>query len=83
MTTMLTLSVAAAPLGLILLAPAPMAYVGPGLGFGAIAAILGLIFSVLLAVFAVVWYPIKRLLGIGKKPKTKTRAAQERPEQEV
>ncbi len=37
------------------------AYVGPGLGAGTIALILGFILSVLLALFAVVWYPIKRL----------------------
>lgn len=73
MMTMFTVRAAAAPLGLMLLAPLPMAYVGPGLGFGAIAAILGLVFSVFLAIFAVVWYPMKRLLGIGKRPKTKTR----------
>lgn len=45
-----------------------MAYVGPGLGLGAIGAILGVFLSVLLAAFAVVWYPVKRLLGLGKKP---------------
>jgi hypothetical protein len=81
MKTMFALPAAAAPLGLVLLAPPTLAYVGPGLGFGAIAAILGVVFSVFLAVFAVVWYPIKRLLGIGKKPKTKTRAAQQSQEQ--
>lgn len=42
------------------------AYVGPGLGAGTLAAILGVIVSVLLALFAIVWYPIKRLI---KKPK--------------
>ena len=44
------------------------AYVGPGLGLGTIALVLGLIASVLLAVFAIVWYPVKRLL---KKRKTR------------
>ena len=51
--------------------PPAMAYVGPGLGLGAIGAILGILFSILLAVFAVFWYPIKRRLGIGKKTKPK------------
>lgn len=46
-----------------------LAYVGPGLGLGAIGAIAGVVLSVLLAIFAVVWYPIKRMLGIGKKTK--------------
>ena len=38
------------------------AYVGPGLGAGAIGMILGVLASILLAVFAIFWYPIKRLL---------------------
>lgn len=36
------------------------AYIGPGLGLGTVGVILGVIASVLLAVVAVVWYPIKR-----------------------
>ncbi len=51
------------------------AYVGPGLGLGTIGAILGVALSVLLALFAIVWYPVKRLLGLGKKPKTQTKQA--------
>ena len=39
---------------------AAMAYIGPGVGLGAIGAILGVIGAVFLAIFAVVWYPIKR-----------------------
>ena len=42
------------------------AYVGPGLGAGTIGVILGLIGSILLALFAFFWYPIKRAL-FGKK----------------
>lgn len=50
-------------LSLLLLSSAPaLAYVGPGLGAGALAVIFGLLASVLLAVVAVVWYPLKRLL---------------------
>ncbi len=78
---MKTLFSAAAPLGLMLLADPSMAYVGPGLGLGAIAAILGIVLSIFLAIFAVIWYPIKRLLGIGKKPKARTSATQEAQEQ--
>ena len=37
-----------------------LAYVGPGLGLGAIAVILGILLSLGLAVFALVWYPLKR-----------------------
>jgi hypothetical protein len=40
-----------------------LAYVGPGLGMGAIAAFFGALLAVLLAIVGVVWYPIKRLLG--------------------
>jgi len=38
------------------------AYVGPGLGLGAIGVVLGIIGSILLALIAIFWYPIKRLL---------------------
>ncbi|MFO7850234.1 MAG: hypothetical protein R6V67_09765 [Spirochaetia bacterium] len=41
-------------------------YVGPGLGTGALAVIVGVIVSIFLAIFAVLWYPVKRLLGLGK-----------------
>ncbi len=46
-----------------LLLPLPAnAYIGPGIGLGALGVILGLIASILLAIFGVFWYPIKRLL---------------------
>lgn len=38
------------------------AYIGPGLGAGAIATALGLIGSFFLAIFALLFYPIKRLI---------------------
>ncbi len=37
------------------------AYIGPGLGAGAITAALGVIGSILLALFAVIYYPVKRM----------------------
>lgn len=37
------------------------AYIGPGLGAGAIAAALGVLGAILLALFAVIYYPIKRM----------------------
>lgn len=52
---------------LLLLPGTAQAYVGPGLGLGAIGAVLGVIFSVILAILAFFWYPIKRLFGLGKK----------------
>jgi hypothetical protein len=38
------------------------AYVGPGLGLGAVGVIAGVLLSIVLAVFAIVWYPIKRFV---------------------
>lgn len=44
------------------------AYIGPGMGAGAIAIVLGILASIFLALFALLWYPFKRLL---KKKKSK------------
>lgn len=38
------------------------AYIGPGLGTGVVSTVLALLASFALAVFAIVWYPIKRLI---------------------
>ncbi|MFW5870129.1 MAG: hypothetical protein ACOCVL_00545 [Candidatus Sumerlaeota bacterium] len=38
------------------------AYIGPGIGAGTVGIILGFIASILLALFAIFWYPIKRLV---------------------
>ncbi|MFO8033247.1 MAG: hypothetical protein R6U22_11970 [Desulfohalobiaceae bacterium] len=46
------------------------AYVGPGLGAGTLAVVLGLIASLFLAIFAVVWYPLKRLFGKNTRQKS-------------
>ena len=43
------------------------AYIGPGIGGGVIAAVLGLIGVVLLALFGILYYPIKRMLKNRKK----------------
>ena len=40
-----------------------MAYIGPGAGAGTIAVVLGIVGSVGLALFAIVWYPVKRMLS--------------------
>jgi len=43
-------------------APAPVfAYMGPGIGVGALGAALGVVASLLLVLISVVWYPLKRL----------------------
>lgn len=50
-------------LGLAILFPSTaFAYVGPGLGVGAVAAILGVLMSAGLGVFAVIYYPVKRAI---------------------
>lgn len=59
MNTRTIVSVQLALLGLLLAGPA-QAYIGPGLGAGTVGVILGLVGSVLIAVFAFFWYPIKR-----------------------
>lgn len=43
------------------------AYIGPGLGAGAISAVLGVLGSIFLGLFAIIWYPIKRLMKKRKK----------------
>ena len=49
------------------------AYVGPGLGLGAIAVVLGLVGSALLAIFTIFWYPIKRFFKkFGKSSNTES-----------
>lgn len=45
---------------------AAMAYIGPGVGAGAIAAVVGILGSIFLAIVAVLYYPIKRMLKRGK-----------------
>lgn len=52
----------------LLLAPLEaQAYVGPGLGLGALAVIVGIVLSVLIALLAIVWYPIKRRMAARSK----------------
>lgn len=51
--------------GMMLAAPAE-AYVGPSLGLGLVGAVIGVLAAVILTIFGLVWYPVKRM--IGKKP---------------
>lgn len=46
---------------LLIYAPAAWAYVGPGLGSGAVAAVLGIALGLCMLVAGVIWYPLKRL----------------------
>ena len=43
------------------------AYLGPGMGGGVIAAVIGAIGAILLALFGILYYPIKRMLKNRKK----------------
>lgn len=45
------------------------AYVGPGLGAGTIGVILGVLGSIFIALFAFIWYPLKRLVKKIQKSK--------------
>ena len=55
-------------LGTVLVSPA-QAYVGPGLGLGTLGAIGGFLLSILIAIVAVVWFPLKRMMGKKKTAK--------------
>ena len=46
------------------------AYVGPGLGLGALGVILGIFLSIFLAIVGIFWYPLKRFIRKfrGQKP---------------
>ena len=47
------------------------AYLGPGIGGGAIAATLGIIIAIFAAMFGLIWFPIKRLIKKRKEKKEK------------
>lgn len=51
------------PFLLALASPAPaFAYMGPGIGLGAIGAALGIVASILLVLISIIWYPVKRMI---------------------
>ena len=54
-----------------LLATEAYAYVGPGLGLGAIGAFFGIIFAVILGIIGLIWYPLKKLFKKYKAKKQK------------
>ncbi|MBO67349.1 MAG: hypothetical protein CL398_03470 [Acidiferrobacteraceae bacterium] len=54
---------------LILFSTTAQGYIGPGMGAGLGAVILGIVGAIALAFIAIVWYPIKRLIGKSKKKK--------------
>ena len=48
---------------LVLFSAPALAYVGPGLGMGVIGTIFGVLAAIVLAVFGLFWYPLKRRFG--------------------
>lgn len=44
-----------------------LAYIGPGAGIGLILAFLGLLFGIVMAIGAVMWWPIRQLLRRRRK----------------
>lgn len=65
----LACAVAGAVLLLLNAAPA-LAYMGPGLGLGAIGTALGVVGALLLMLVSIVWYPAKRMLRKMRGEKT-------------
>lgn len=57
-------------LALLLAASPAAAYIGPGAGLGAIGTVITVIGAVLLLIVGFLWYPVKRLLGLGKAKKS-------------
>ena len=54
---------------LLLLPLTSHAYIGPGMGAGALAVIFGVLGAIFLGLFAILWYPFKRLFGKSSKKK--------------
>ena len=57
------------------------AYIGPGLGVGTIAVALGFVGSIFLALFAVLYYPIKRMIKKGGKREKKTQKSENKKDE--
>ena len=56
---------------LTLIPQTSFAYVGPGLAMGTLLMILGVMGSLVLAILAIVYYPIKKLIKKSKSKKNK------------
>lgn len=56
-----TMTAAGSILILATAADPALAYMGPGLGLGAIGTALGVLGAILLGIVSMVWYPLKRL----------------------
>ena len=56
-------------ISLLLMTTSSLAYLGPGMGGGIIAAIFGIIFAIFAMIFGIVWFPLKRFLKKRKEKK--------------
>lgn len=56
-------------MGLLLIPSPAYAYLGPGMGVGGLAVVLGILSSIFVALFVVLWYPFKRLVKRRKAQK--------------
>ena len=54
-------------IALLIISSPVFAYIGPGMGGGVFAAVLGVVGAILLALFGILYYPIKRMLKNRKK----------------
>ena len=48
-----------------------LAYIGPGMGGGFIAATIGIVLALFAAIFGLIWFPIMRILKKKKKNENK------------
>lgn len=51
--------------GLLAMPGTAHAYIGPGLGAGVVATVLGLLAAFIMLFVALVWYPLKKLFKVG------------------
>ena len=54
-------------IAIILFSDNIFAYIGPGMGGGVIAAVIGILVAIFFGFFAIVFYPLKRLISKKKK----------------
>ena len=52
-----------------LITTSSFAYIGPGVGGGAIAATIGIIVAILASLFGLIWFPVKKFLKTRKEKK--------------
>jgi len=52
---------------LLLLSPHSLAYIGPGMGGGFFAVVIGVIAAFIIAIFGFIYFPLKRWLNERKK----------------